>query len=100
MKALEILESKGVDATKSILEINRVEALESLLEAVNEFCPNLKIEQISKKDLETLIDSLSDAIVNYHPESCHQERSALLANSEMLKKYGLTAQDIQCLDFV
>ena len=100
MKASEILESKGIDAAKPILEVNRIKALENLLEAVDEFCPNLRIEKISKEDLEILFDSLSDAIINFHPENYHQERSALLANSEMLKKYGLTDQDIQCLDFI
>ena len=55
---------------------------------------------MSKKDLETLIDSLGKAITNYHPENYHQERSALLDNREMLKKYGLTDDEIGRLDFV
>ncbi|MBL7131579.1 MAG: hypothetical protein ISS45_09305 [Candidatus Omnitrophica bacterium] len=69
MKALEILQLNGIDITKPILEINRIEALESLLEAVDEFCPNLRLEKMSKEDLETLFGSLRGAIINFHPEN-------------------------------
>ncbi|MBL7197300.1 MAG: hypothetical protein ISS47_04325 [Candidatus Omnitrophica bacterium] len=100
MKAEQLLQLKGIDATKPVLEINRLEVLENLLEAIKEFCPNLKVKSMSKNDLEIILDSLGNTIVNYHPENYHQERAALLANSEMLKKYGLTDQDIQSLDFV
>jgi hypothetical protein len=54
---------------------------------------------MSKNDLEILLDSLGDATVNYHPENFHQERAALLENSEMLKKYGLTDEEVNGLDF-
>jgi len=100
MNALTILRSKNIDPEKSVLIISREEALTRLIEAVQEFCPRLKIEEMSKEDLETLIDSLGKAITNYHPENYHQERSALLDNREMLKKYGLTDDEIGRLDFV
>ncbi len=100
MKAIAILKSKGIDPEKPVLLISREEALTRLIEAVQEFCPGLKIEEMSKEDLETLVDSLGNAIVNYHPEDYHQERSALLDNSKMLKKYGLTDDEIKRLDFV
>ena len=100
MKAITILKSKGINPEKPILIISREEALTRLIETIQEFCPNLKLEEMSKEDLETLIDSLGNAIVDYHPEGCHQERSALLNNSKMLKKYGLTDDEIKRLDFV
>jgi hypothetical protein len=55
---------------------------------------------MSKKDLETLLDSLGDATINYHPENYHQEKAALLENSEMLKRYGITDEEIKTLDFI
>jgi hypothetical protein len=55
---------------------------------------------MSKKDLETLLDSLGDATINYHPENYHQERAVLLENSQILKKYGITDEEIKGLDFI
>lgn len=100
MDALKILKDKGIDAEKPVLVVSREEALARLIEAILEFCPNLNIEKMSKIDLETLIDSMNDAILNYHPENYHQERSALLHNKKMLIRYGLTNEEIEVLDFV
>jgi len=99
MTPLKILKSKGIDPNESVLEISREEALERLIEVIEEFCPNLKVESMSKNDLEILLDSLGDTTVNYHPENFHQERAALLENSEMLRKYGLTDEEVNGLDF-
>jgi len=99
MNPLKILKSKSIDPSEPVLEISREEALERLLETVEEFCPNLKVESISKNDLEILLDSLGETTVNYHPENFHQERAALLENSKMLRKYGLTDEEISGLDF-
>ena len=99
MKSLKILKSKGININKPVLVISSKEALERLIEAITEFCPNLKVESMSKNDLEILLDSLGNTTVNYHPENYHQERAALLENSEMLKKYGLTDEEINGLDF-
>jgi len=52
-----------------------------------------------KKDLEMLVNSLGEDIVNYHPENYHQERSTLLGCSDMLRKYGLTDKEWEALDF-
>ncbi len=99
MKSLKILKSKGINPNEPAFMINKVEALERLIEAITEFCPNLKVESMSKNDLDILLDSLGSAIENYHPENYHQERAALLENSEMLRKYGLTDAEINGLDF-
>ncbi len=55
---------------------------------------------MSKNDLEILLDSIGNATINYHPENYHQERGALLENSGMLRKYGLTDAEIKALDFI
>jgi hypothetical protein len=100
MKPLKILKSKDIDPEKPVLTISREEALERLIETAQEFCPSLRIESMSKKDLETLLDSLGEATINYHPENYHQERAVLLENSEMLKGYGITEEEIKALDFI
>jgi len=69
------------------------------MEAIKEYCPSVKIEKMLKKDLEGLVDSLGKDIINYHPEDCHQERSALLGYIDALKKCGMTDEEEDMLDF-
>ncbi len=99
MYAKKILEQKGINPNKSILHINREEALVGIMEAIEEYCPNVKIEKMSKKDLELLIDSLGENIINHHPENYHPERSAFLCYVEQLRKCGLTDEEEDVLDF-
>ena len=99
MNATKLLKQKGIDPKKLVLEINRVEVLVGLMEAIEEYCPSVKIEKMPKKDLEGLIDSLGANIINYHPEDYHPERSALLCYTDALKKCGLTDKEEDMLDF-
>ena len=99
MNAQNLLKQKGIDSNKLVLQINREESLISIMEAINEFCPNVKIEKMSKEDLEILIDGLGENIINYHPENYHQEKSTLLSCSSILRKYGLTDYEYETLDF-
>ena len=99
MNPFTLLKRASIDPEEPILLITAEEALENLLEAVEEYTPHLKINKMSKKDIETLLDSYGDCIIDYHPEAYHQERAALLQNSEMLKRYGLTDNDYNSLDF-
>jgi len=100
MKALVLLKSRNIDPEEPIVAISREEGLRRLIETAQEFCPSLEIEKMSKEDLEILLDSLGYAVVLYHPENHHQERSALLDNSGILRKYGATDSEIEALDFV
>lgn len=99
MNALEILQTKHIDPNKPVLMISRGDALESLVEAIKKYCPNVNLEEMSKEDLETLIDSLGENIIMYHPENYHQERGALLGNIDILRKYGLTDEEERAIDF-
>ena len=99
MNAEQLLKQKGIDPKKLVLEIYREEALESLMEAIEEYCPSVKIEKMPKEDLEGLIDSLGESIINYHPEDYHQERDALLGSIDALKKCGLTNEEESAIDF-
>ena len=64
------------------------------MEAIEKYCPSVKIEKMPKKDLEGLVDSLGEDIINYHPE-----RSALLCYTDALKKCGMTDEEENMLDF-
>ncbi|OGG87374.1 hypothetical protein A3B87_01390 [Candidatus Kuenenbacteria bacterium RIFCSPHIGHO2_02_FULL_39_13] len=99
MSAKTLLKQKGIDPNKPVLQISREEALAGIMEAIKEYCPNVKIEKMPKKDLEGLIDSLGEKIINYHPENYHQERSALLSYIKELKRCGLTNKEEDAIDF-
>lgn len=99
MKPTTILRKASINPDEPILLITAEEAMENLSEAIEECCPHLKINEMKKEDIETLLDSYSECIVDYHPEDYHQERAALLQNFEMLKRYGLTDADYNSLDF-
>jgi hypothetical protein len=99
MKPLNLLKKVGISPNDPILLIAAEEAIENLLEAIEEYCPHLKINKMTKQDIENLLDSYGNCIVDYHPENYHQERAALLDNIEMLRRYGLTDDDYNAIDF-
>lgn len=99
MNATQILKSVGLKPHDSIFSLDYGEAMERILEFIEEWELRIKIEKISKEDWETLFSSYADSISDYHPENDHQERGAFLKNEQMLKKYGLTDEDVKRLDF-
>ena len=99
MNATKILQSVGLKPNDNIFSLNYGGAMERLLEFIKEWDLRINVEKISKKDWETLFASYADAITDYHPENDHQERGAFLRSEEMLKKYGLTNEDVRRLDF-
>jgi len=100
MKALTLLKKTGIKPDKPILSITTEEAVEALLEAIKEYCPDFEIDKMTPEDLQTLLSDYGNCIVNYHPENYHQERAVLLKHFDMLKRYGLTRDDFHSLDFV
>ena len=99
MNATEILKSVGLNPSDNIFSLNYKEATERLLEFIEEWELRIQIEKISKEDWGTLLSSYADSIIDYHPENDHQERGAFLRSRQILKKYGLTDEDVQRLDF-
>lgn len=99
MNAAKILKSVGLKPNGSIFSLDYGEAMERLLEFIKEWELRIKIKKISKEDLGTLFASYADAIADYHPENDHQERAVFLRNESMLKKYGLTNENVARLDF-
>ena|SRR3989338_84400 len=99
MNATKILQSAGLNPNDSIFPLDNEEAMERLLEFIEEWKLQIQVKKINKEDWKTLLSSYADSIVDYHPENDHQERGAFLRNEEMLMKYGLTQEDITRLDF-
>ena len=99
MNATKILQSAGLNPNDSIFSLDNEEAVERLLEFIEEWKLQIQVKKISKEDWKTLLSSYADSIVDYHPENDHQERGAFLRNEKMLMKYGLTQEDITRLDF-
>lgn len=99
MSPTKLIRKLGIDSDKPILLVTAGEALSNLIEAIEEYCPNLRVDEMTKEDLLSLLRDYGDCVVNYHPEDFHQERATLLKNFEILKRYGLTDEDYTCLDF-
>ena len=99
MEVSSFLKKVGVDPDMPVLLITAKESLENFLETIEEYCPHLEMDKMAKKDIEALLNSYGDCIINYHPENYHQERGALLKNFEMLQHYGLTDVDHNSIDF-
>lgn len=99
MDAIKILQSLGLKSSDTIFSLNKEEAMERLLEFIKEWELRIQVKKINKEDMETLFSSYADSIIDYHPENDHQERGAFLRNQQMLKKYGLTDEDVKRLDF-
>lgn len=103
MNTTKILQSAGLNPSDNMFYLNfylnNEEVMEKLLEFIEEWELQIRVEKISKKDWKTLFSSYADSIIDYYPENDHQERGAFLRNEQMLKKYGLTDEDIKRLDF-
>lgn len=99
MNISKILSFKKIRPSKVILQITAEEALWSLKEALEEFSLSIELNKLSKEELEKLISDYADAVETYHQEDYHRERAVFLKNEKLLKKYGLTDEDIVMLDF-
>jgi hypothetical protein len=84
---------------RKLISVSVRRAVRKLLEFVDEWQLPIKVESIDRKDWKILLDSYAGAIITYHPENNHQERAVFLKNEKILKKYGLTNEDIMRLDF-
>jgi len=83
MNSQNILKEAGISPDKPILLVTAKEALQNLLETMEEYCPGLETDKMAKEDIKALLNSYGDCIIEYHPEQHHQERAVLLRNFEM-----------------
>ncbi|MFH1382721.1 MAG: hypothetical protein ABIH70_07495 [Chloroflexota bacterium] len=99
METSEVLRRIGIRPDEPVLLITAEDALDNILISVKIFCPTLKVDEMSKEDIASLLHSYSQSILDYHPEDYHQERAALLENFDQLKHYGLKDADYESIDF-
>lgn len=99
MKPATLLKRAGISPDEPISFGTAEAAMEYLLEAIEEYCPDLEVDKMTHKDIKSLLNSYVDSVIMYHPENYHQERGALLNNFEMLRRYGLTDDDYNYIDF-
>jgi hypothetical protein len=99
MELSDILKKVDIDPEKPVLLITAREALGNIQLAIEKYCPNLQMHEMTHEDVECLLYSYALCVINYHPENYHQERGTLLRNFEMLRCYGLTDDDYNSIDF-
>lgn len=69
MEPSTLLKAKGIKPEESVLLITAEEALENLLETINDYCSNLQTGKMTTKDISTLLNCYADCVYNYHPEN-------------------------------
>jgi len=101
MAAKQILKKKKDDGSKLILYLDKEEALENLIEALEEYQVDFDLSHLSKKELKELFDNYADCIITFHPENHHQERAAFWRTRDILIKHGLSMDEInRAFDFI
>lgn len=94
MTPKQILKSKRIPLSSSVLYLDAEKALENLIEVLKEFDINFDLSNLSKKDIDTLFDNYADCLLTFHPENYHQERGAFWRSKEILMKHGLSMDEI------
>lgn len=99
MNTEQLLQSKGISVDTPVLFISAQDALDNIVKYLERENLKLDLGALTSKEILTLISSYGECVVNYHPESYHQERATLLHNFDVLKKCGLQADDYEIIDF-
>lgn len=95
----KVLESKNISPSKVFASITAGEIIDSLQEALDDFEIKFDFGKLTKQELVKLFYDYVECVSLYHPENYHQERGALLKNTDVLKKYGMSQDDTNMLDF-
>jgi len=99
MNALNLLKSANLKPDETIFSIKNIDAMNEIQEFVDEWNIQLDFQKISHDEWKTIFDNYLDSIFLYHPENDHQLRGTFLRCQVILKKHGLTDDDIDRLDF-
>ncbi len=94
MTSRQILKRKKIDPFDPISYLDKEEALENLIEVLEEYEVDFDLSQLSKKELEELFDNYADCIITFHPENNHQELGAFWRTRDILLKHGLSLDEI------
>lgn len=100
MTAQQILKRKKIDPSSPVIYLDKEEALENLIEVLEEYEVNFDLSKLSEKELEILFSNYADCMMTFHPENSHQERGAFWRTRDILIKHGLPLDEImRAFDF-
>lgn len=100
MNAQKILKNKKIDHSVSIIFLDKKEALENLMEVIEEYEVDFDLSRLSKEELGVLLSNYADCIMTFHPENYHQEMDAFWRTRDVLLKHGLPMDEImRAFDF-
>ncbi len=99
MEISQILLSKQINPSRTIMRITAADVLYSLKEALDEFSLTVDFSKLSKEEMEKILSDYAEAMQNYHQDDFHRERATLIENEPALKKCGLRDEDFVMLDF-
>jgi len=94
MTSQQILRQKKIDPSDTIVSLDKEEALDNLIETLEEYEVDFDLSKLSKKELEILFSNYADCIMTFHPENHHQERGAFWRTRDILIKNGLSMKEI------
>lgn len=94
MTAQQILKRKKIDISLPVIHLDKEEALENLMELLEEYEVDFDLSRLSKKELGILLSNYADCIFEFHPENEHQERGAFWRTRDILMKHGLAEDEI------
>jgi hypothetical protein len=94
------LENAGLDPDSPLLEHPTLaEAVESLAATLENYCPDLDVEELAAEDWLALLAAYRETVLKHRPENETQERAALMSAWEVLERHGLDDDDFMGLDF-
>jgi len=99
METEDALRKLGIDPHMHIFYVTAEEAFENISKVIKEYCPHVDLTKLSKSEILKLFRDYGECLLLYHPEKNHPERAAILRNISIFRKYNLTDEDINTLDF-
>ena len=99
MESQKILQEKEINHAEPVIYMDKKDALQNFIETMEYFEIDFNFSKLSKSEIEKLFLDYGYCISIYHLEKYHQERGAFLKNEDILRKYGLSEDDIDAFDF-
>ncbi len=100
MEPQKILQEKEINHSEPVIYMDKEEALENLMETLEEYEVDFDLSKLSKKELEILFSRYAGCIIDFHLENYHQKRGTFWRTKDILMKHGITEDEImRAFDF-
>lgn len=71
------------------------DAIKILVKTINQYCPEVKLKEMTIEDLEAMVQEYAACYWKYHPEDSRQMKIALLRKAHtILVKYGFKKEGV------